>query len=42
MASNKDIIRATYEASPEQKRECLRAALEFPTKWTPVRRQKMR
>ena len=34
MASNEDVIRATYEASPEQKGECLRAAFAPDASWT--------
>lgn len=34
MASNKDIIRGTYEASPAQKGERLRAALAPDASWT--------
>ncbi len=34
MASNKDIIRATYEASPEQKGQRLQAALALDASWT--------
>jgi ketosteroid isomerase-like protein len=34
MTSNKDIIRDTYEASPEQKGERLRAALAPDASWT--------
>jgi ketosteroid isomerase-like protein len=34
MASNKDVIRGTYEASPSQKGERLRAALAPEASWT--------
>lgn len=34
MASNKDIIRGTYEASPEEKGARLRAALAPDASWT--------
>lgn len=34
MASNKDVIRGTYEASPAQKGERLRAALAPDASWT--------